>query len=142
MQQARENQGLVASNLRVKVTMDPKNTQSGWLILPGQIGFKRKDGSYHNEWVDVWCSPQSPAQSMGIGRGTVAYVWGRFTMDEQEYNGQTRKKLSIWADQVEIGQQQPQQSPRQSQQQRRNEFPTSSAGMDAMPGGDNSDVPF
>lgn len=142
MQQQKEAQGLVANNLRVKITRDPRFTQSGWVILPGQIGFKRRDGSYHNEWVDVWAAPGSPAAEMQLGKGDVVFVWGRFQMDEEEYQGQMRKKNTIWSDRVEIGQQQPQQPRQQARPQRQNGFPTSSDGMDQMPGGDNSDVPF
>ena len=133
----REQFGILAKGLRVKITRDPRTTTSGWTVLPGQIGFKQKDGSYFNAWVDVWVSPDRPLPKP-VSKGDVVFVTGKFNMGERTYNDVTRTEYSIWCDQITFGQnqQQPQYQGQGNQTQppqRQGQFPSEASGMDDVP---------
>jgi len=89
--------GLMAVNLRVKVTNEPKVIDRGnlYAVVPGQIGFKQRDKSYINEWIDVLLS-SAQAESLP-SKGDIIYVDGQVTCEE--YQG--KKQWKVWAESVE-----------------------------------------
>ena len=118
--------GLYAHDLRVKVTREPA-TVGSWLKVGGQIGYKQKDGSYINRWVEVWF-PAATAPT--ISKGDVLKVSGRYTETEREYQGKKFENRHIWAENTTA-----QQSQSESEQPKRADM--ADQGSKAM-----DDVPF
>lgn len=141
----KEQYGILAKDLRVKITRDPASAGKAYKI-PGQIGFKNRGGTWDNYWIDVWCWPDQ-GERLQLAKGDVVFVTGQFKITENTYQGNTKTEYSIWADAINrqqgqgVGQdqQQPARGNQNSapQQQR---FPTDAAGMDALPG--DGSVPF
>lgn len=156
----KEHFGILAKSLRVKITREPQVAGKAYKI-PGQIGFKRRDGQWDNYWIDVWCWPDQ-GERLGLAKGDVVFVTGQFKMLENTYQGNTRTEYSVWADEIRRQGDQPQerqsargnQNPGRGRQQYEPQpgepggpdlgpaFPSEASGMDQMPEDGLSDVPF
>ena len=121
--------GLYAHDLRVKVTREPAPVGS-WLKVGGQIGYKQKDGSYVNRWVEVWFPA---ATAPAIRKGDVLKVSGRYTETEREYQGKKYEERHIWAEANTSQQAQPQAQPANTQPTRPDMADQGSKAMDDVP---------
>jgi len=84
--------GIFAQNQILKVTNEVK-TAGSILIIPCQIGFKQKDGTWVNDWVDVIVFEDLKPQAEGIHKGDKITVSGRVQMKEYK----DKKSLQILA---------------------------------------------
>lgn len=90
--------GIFAQDLRLKVTNEVK--QAGRiLIIPCQMGFKQKDGSWVNDWLDVVVfEGDNYEKAKSIGKGDKITVSGRMTM--KEYN--QKKSWQVLCSELEV----------------------------------------
>lgn len=101
--------GIFMEDLRCKVTNDPKEKNFG-TIVPCSLGFKQKDDTWANLWVDVMVT-QKTTINIPLQKGDAFKCWGRLSYSEWVKNDGTKvPQWSCWADKVESmdQQQQPQ----------------------------------
>jgi single-stranded DNA-binding protein len=93
-----EEFGVLAKNLRCKVTGEPKTFAWG-MVIPCQVGFKQKD-SWVNRWVDVkWFNKNGGGPF--VSKGDVLTVTGRWNETEWTGNdGNKREGREILADSI------------------------------------------
>lgn len=75
-----EKFGIYAANQRLKVTNDVKPAGKV-LIIPCSMGFKQKDGTWVNEWIDVVVfEGEAHDTAQSVKKGDQITVNGRLTM--------------------------------------------------------------
>jgi hypothetical protein len=99
--------GIFAKDLMCKVTIEP--TRKDKVInIPCGIGFKQKDGTWVNEFVEVVLFAPNFHMDTGIKKGDKIKVSGRMNLSEYK----DKKKWSIFADEIKTeGQQDSGQAP-------------------------------
>ena len=89
----REKFGIYAINLWVKVTNNHRRAGK-LVVVPGQMGFKQRDGSWVNEWVDVILFEN--LQDEIPEKGERIQVSGRMDLSEWK----EKKQWRIYADSI------------------------------------------
>ena len=87
--------GIFAKDLLCKVTIEPTHREKVTSI-PCSIGFKQKDGSWVNEFVDVLLFKDNLGLGGEINKGDKIKVTGRMNLSEYK----DKKKWSIFADYI------------------------------------------
>jgi len=87
--------GFFADNVKMKVTNDLKDYPK-MVKIPCSTGFKQKDKTYVNVWVDVLVNKNHEEMTQGIQKGSSIEVCGNLSISE--YNG--KKQWSVWADSI------------------------------------------
>jgi hypothetical protein len=90
--------GIFAKDLLCKVTIEPTHRETVTSI-PCSIGFKQKDGTWVNEFVDVLLFQKNFSLDTGIQKGDRIKVSGRMNLSEYK----DKKKWSIFADEIDTG---------------------------------------
>ena len=85
--------GIYAIDLWVKVTNAHRNAGK-LIVVPGQMGFKQRDGSWVNEWIDIILFER--LQGNIPKKGERVQVSGR--MDCSEYK--EKKQWKVFADEL------------------------------------------
>jgi single-stranded DNA-binding protein len=89
--------GIFAQDLRLKVTNDVKSAGK-ILIVPCSMGFKQKDNSWVNEWVDVVVfEGEYYKPAIALNKGDRITVNGRMIM--KQYND--KKSWQVLCDRFE-----------------------------------------
>ena len=101
--------GIYMEDQRCKVTNVTKDMNFG-TIVPCSVGFKQKDGSWVNLWVDVMVTNKTSV-SIPLQKGDAFKCWGRMAHSEWIKDDGTKiPQWTCWADRIEpIEQQQTQQ---------------------------------
>ena len=76
--------GFFAVNVKMKVTNDIKDFPT-MCKIPCSVGFRQKDKTYVNEWVDVLLNHDQEEMTQGIKKGSMIEVCGHLNVSE--YNG-------------------------------------------------------
>jgi hypothetical protein len=87
--------GIFAKDLMCKVTLEPTHRETVTSI-PCSVGFKQKDGTWVNEFMDVVLFKDNFGLDDGIQKGDKIKVSGRMNLSEYK----EKKKWSIFADEI------------------------------------------
>jgi hypothetical protein len=102
----KEKFGLFAINLNCKVTNDVKKFEK-MAKIPCSIGFKNKDNTWVNEWVDLIIFDTGMDIS-DIAKGDKLKVSGRMSLGEWTNKaGEKKKSWSLFVDELSVEGSQP-----------------------------------
>ena len=102
----KEKFGLFAINLNCKVTQEVKIFDK-MRKLSSSIGFKQKDGTWVNEWLDLVIFDKD-IDLEGIKKGDRLKVTGRFSLSEwTNKTGEKKKQWSCFCDEVRLAEEEP-----------------------------------
>lgn len=98
-----EKFGVHAINQRCFVTNEPKIFDN-FAIIPASIGFKQRDGSWKNVFVDLKCFKENIAVARTIRKKQQVTVNGRLEFSEwEDKQGQLRPQWAILVETLEVG---------------------------------------
>jgi len=101
-----EKFGLFAINLYCKVTQDIKQFDK-MRKIPSSIGFRQKDGTWVNEWLDLVIFDKD-IDLEGIAKGSKLKVTGRISLSEWTNKaGEKKKQWSCFCDEVKLAEEEP-----------------------------------